>query len=255
MGDEQRTNKALSIPLLKALLRSIEENIRHAEEPGDKHAWIIVSCYVAVCYVISLRGNEAFLLDLGGLQRHWQFKNEESFIIALRGKIKGEKHDLEHLIPCINTTSTGIPVKAIVKRLMKFQKLRNRVKGPALTDYSGKTMSASQVDQFLLECLSEIYSNDKSLFPIDIQRKLNGKEHESQSILKLHYSCFRTFRRTSNTRAKEVQDRLKDDDIDIVNRWRAKESAKGKRPTNKMRQHYAEIEVLPRPFLRYTKAM
>ena len=204
---------------------------------------------------MSLRGNEAFLLDLGGLHRHRQFRNKEYFIIALRGKIKGEKHDLAHLIPCVNTTSTGIPVQAIIERLMKFQKRSNRIEGPALTDYSGKTMSISKIDQFFIECLAEIYSNDKSLFPVDIQRKLSRKEHDSQSILKLHYSCFRTFRRTSNTRAMEVQDRLKDDDIDIVNRWRAKEGAKGKRPNNKMRQHYAEIEVLLRPFLRYTKAM
>ena len=129
------------------------------------------------------------------------------------------------------------------------------MEGPALTDYAGKTMSTNKIDQFFIECLSEIYSNDKSLFPVDIQRKLSIKEHDSPSTLKLHYSCFRTFRRTSNTRAIEVQDRLKDDDIGIVNRWRAKEGAKGKRPNNKMRQHYAEIEVLLRPFLRYTKAM
>ena len=74
-------------------------------------------------------------------------------------------------------------------------------------------------------------------------------------VFEKHYSCFRSFRRTSNSRALENRDGLHDDDIDIVNRWRQAENAKGKHPTHVMQQHYVEMDVLLQPFLRYTRAM
>ena len=52
-----------------------------------------------------------------------------------------------------------------------------------------------------------------------------------------------------------MNDTLKQDDIDIVNRWRSVEKAGGKRPGRQMKQHYAEVAVLLKPYLRYTKAM
>ena len=213
----------------------------------------MISAYIAICYVISLRGNGCVLLDLRGLNRHWKFKTDEYFFIALQGKIKGEKHDLAHIIPCSNITSTGIPVRSIVARLLKHKSRLNQIVGPAISDYTGKRISPSKFDESLVQCLEEIYAYDKSLFPVDIQRKINDKINECDSVLKLHYSRFRSFRRTSNTRAMEIGNKLQEDDINIVNRWRKKEGAKGKR--NKMRQHYAEVELLLRPFLRYTKAM
>eukprot|EP00978_Attheya_sp_CCMP212_P028992 scaffold101398_cov26-Attheya_sp.AAC.1 len=45
------------------------------------------------------------------------------------------------------------------------------------------------------------------------------------------------------------------DDIDVVNRWKLVECAKGTRPNRPMRHHYAELSMLVKPFLRYTKAI
>jgi hypothetical protein len=67
------------------------------------------------------------------------------------------------------------------------------------------------------------------------------------------YQAFRTFRRTSDTRAHEMN--VADKDIDVVNRWKSVEKAKGTRPSRPMRQHYAQLSLLIEPFLRYTKAM
>ena len=48
---------------------------------------------------------------------------------------------------------------------------------------------------------------------------------------------------------------LQTEDIDIVNRWRSVEAAKGKGPNLPMKRHYDDIQILLEPFLRYTKAM
>ena len=96
----------------------------------------------------------------------------------------------------------------------------------------------------LFESLSEIYSKTPELFPLDIK---TAEDIES------NYQCFRTFRRSSNTRAVEVKVDLKDQQI--VNRWRTVEKAGGKRPSMPMHMHYAQFDELLKPFLRYTRSM
>ena len=68
-----------------------------------------------------------------------------------------------------------------------------------------------------------------------------------------HYQVFRSLRRSSDSRA--LEQRVKDSDIDIVNRWQKIEKAQGSRPTFQMKYHYAEVALLLEPFLRYTFAM
>jgi hypothetical protein len=43
--------------------------------------------------------------------------------------------------------------------------------------------------------------------------------------------------------------------IDVVNWWQTLEKAKGSRPNWHMWHHYAELELLIRPFQQYTWAM
>ena len=52
-----------------------------------------------------------------------------------------------------------------------------------------------------------------------------------------------------------MRHKLNKDDVDIVNRWKSVEAAKGKRPKLAMKQHYADVQVILKPFLSYTKAM
>ncbi len=49
--------------------------------------------------------------------------------------------------------------------------------------------------------------------------------------------------------------RVSKDDIDVVNRWAGVEKAQGRRPGREMRHYYADITLLMKPFLRYTRAM
>ena len=68
-----------------------------------------------------------------------------------------------------------------------------------------------------------------------------------------HHQCFRIFWWTSDARALEKG--VNPTNVDIVNRWKAIEAALGNRPSQPMRQHYAQVELLMGPFLRYTFAM
>ena len=78
-------------------------------------------------------------------------------------------------------------------------------------------------------------------------------EITSTEDIEERFSIFRSLRRASDTRAIEMK--VAEADIDVVNRWKGVEAAKGSRPSRSMRQHYAEVEHLRLPFLRCTKAM
>ena len=60
----------LSIPLILQLIVSTEERIKEISDKEETYMWIVFVTYVVVSYVISLRGNEDFLLDLEGLNEN-----------------------------------------------------------------------------------------------------------------------------------------------------------------------------------------
>jgi hypothetical protein len=244
MGQDWRPNKALSIELLLALLESSELKIREAVSLRDKNRWIVFHAYVAVCYTCSLRGCEGFLLDLAGLNRKFDAGGEKYVVIALLGKIKGETDDRDHLLPCVPITSSGINVRETVSRLIEFKRSRGIIDGPAISDVAGDVLSHQALNDSLLEVLEELFDSHRELFPPSVPDK---------ETLRRRVQVYRTLRRTSDTRA--LNQKVNAADIDVVNRWKSVERADGNRPHRPMRQHYAELELLLGPFLRYTWAM
>ena len=67
------------------------------------------------------------------------------------------------------------------------------------------------------------------------------------------YGLSRSFRRgaTSEARARGV----KAEDVDLSNRWRNFESAKGHRPRLAMRDHYSDIRLLIPALLRFSEGL
>ena len=92
---------------------------------------MVFTTYVAITYVISLRGLEGFLLDLKVLKDMKGKATEEYMWLALWGKLKGEKVEKLHTIPCANMTSSGINIKAIVWRLVREMEILGRNNGPS----------------------------------------------------------------------------------------------------------------------------
>lgn len=77
IGQNWRPNRALLIKLLLILLEKADERIDNINISGEMHKWIMFSTYTVVCYVVSLRGVEGFLLDLAGLFRYWNEEKKE----------------------------------------------------------------------------------------------------------------------------------------------------------------------------------
>jgi hypothetical protein len=69
-----------------------------------RNQWLVFHTFVVVCYKVSLRGCEGFLLDLAGLIQKFTARGNIYVVIALLGKIKGELDDRAHLLPCVPVT-------------------------------------------------------------------------------------------------------------------------------------------------------
>jgi hypothetical protein len=135
-------------------------------------------------------------------------------------------------------------VKASLERLMALKATKGFTDGPAISDLAGRALSTRDLTDSFLEVLEDLFDSDRGLFPTDVV---------SKEVLRERYHAFRTFRRTSDTRAAE--ENVGSTDTDIVNRWQLVERAQGRRAAMPMRLHYTQIDIILKPFLRYTWAM
>ena len=245
MGQVWLPNRAFSNELRDAFFEKVEEKIGNAREDEDQHhRWMVFGFYAMAVYILSLRGPEGFLLDLDGMNRQWDGIRNEYVVFALLGKVKGESHDRAHLLPSVVVTKSGLNVKNMLERFLAFKRQAGFEDGPAIANAQGKMYRTKDIDDMLHEVLIELLEEQRDLFPVDIQ---------SEELVRKHYQCYRTFRRSSDTRA--IEEKVSPLDVEIVNRWARVEGAQGKRPSHKMPIHYAQFEHLLKPFLRYTESM
>ena len=248
MAQDWRANQALSLDLVLELLRRVEMHIGEARSGKETNKWVTAHCYFVISFVLSLRGPEGFLLDLDGTRFYWKEKSideehGEYIYVCLRGQVKGEHGIRCHVLPCVAITGSGIKVKESVRRLLALKAAQGFKDGPAISDEEGVLLPSHFMDETMIEVLEKIYAGQKSLFP---------KKVTSANDLKGMYQVFRSLRRSSDSHA--LNKKVAPTDIDIVNRWEGVESARGQRPGRAMKYHYADVVLLLKPFLRYTRA-
>lgn len=105
---------------------------------------------------------------------------------------------------------------------MRALSLKNQLdstEGPLTSGVNGVILSPRVLDDMIHEVLIDIYKRKRTLFPVSVK----GEDDIISS-----YKCYRSFRRSSDTRALDMK--VPFTDIDIVNKWRINESKQqGKR--------------------------
>jgi hypothetical protein len=76
--------------------------------------------------------------------------------------------------------------------LLKLKTKQGISNGPAILDENGRILNASNIDQAMHEILKELLLQNQDLFPSFIKTKED---------IKANYHAFRSFRRSSDTRA------------------------------------------------------
>ena len=199
--------------------------------------------FFCFCFVVSLRSPEGLLCDLEGLIDHFD-DTRHYVIITLLGKVKGEHHSRQHLLPCVPVTSSGIEVKIWMKRVMTVHAIKGRTVGPLFVDPDGEQSTTADMNDLLVEVLVELFDVQRNLFEVDI--KTSGELHDK-------YNVFRSFRRGSESRA--VAKGVSEADRFVVHRWKKKEASGSNKMSLPIDQMYVDISLVKDSFLRYTQAM
>lgn len=245
MGQDWRPDRAISHQQMSHLLATVENRIQNSISAEERARWIFAGTYFAACYVASLRGPEGLLMELAGLRENFEtYEPEQVVVLALRGKVKGEHHVRDHLLPVANETKSGIQMRTWIRRTLAANHKANRTSGPAFCDENGRVLRTSDMNEMLHDALGEVFDRHPTLFLADIKSRKDIEEK---------YHVYRSFRRGSDSRA--LAQEVNTPDIEVVNRWAAKEKAGPARPGRKMVHHYSDINLLLPCFLRYTSVM
>lgn len=244
MGAVVKQDRALSIPVMTELMKQLELEWGQCLSLQDKCLIASIGAYSVIAFTGSFRGNEVFLVDLHGLRKYLQTQMRtgevEYVIVPLLGHFKGETGLQYHLTPLAAQTKSGLQVKRWIKRLVSVREEAGIIQGPAFCDSFGNIAHPRGYEQAILERLSRIQLAHPELIPPDV----NVFEE---------YGISRSFRRGS---ASEARSRGVDDKhVDLINRWRNVENAKGRKPRLAMRDHYTDIRIMIPTLIQYSAAL
>jgi hypothetical protein len=109
-------------------------------------------------------------------------------------------------LPCSCVTASGIRPLDWIKKLVSLKQQQGLRDGPAILDENGRVRSSTSLNGDLYEVLEELYEGTPESFPLSIK---------SKEDIYTSYGVYRSFRRTSGTRA--LNEGVCQDDIDLVN--------------------------------------
>lgn len=247
VGDVSRPNRAISIELMTAMMNRFEKQWEGTEGDREKQKHVIFPALFAIsAYVASLRGEEVPLMDLGETREKTSLglhhRKHPHVVIALSGRFKNEVGVFTHYIPLAPITASGLNVQSWLERvLVWYGPHRN---GYVFRDEAGNRVSAGHYGPEILGMIQDIQQSRLS-------DELDLVDHTCNVFEE--YGMSRSFRRGSDSRALAAG--VDGDTIDLINRWRKSEQAKGRRAHLKMNAHYADIRLLLERFLIYSQSL
>lgn len=261
MGYETHNQLAVPIAVVVRLLELVDVDIASSEDSAHAKLLTRFGSLVAILTAASLRGHEGFYLDIAatrkflaigkdgvvpsGAMKKRILSEEEAralprVCICLLGKFKGETGERYHSIILANESSSGLKTRLWVERIMDLCKEEEgRSSGYAFYDVNGNPPSPSEYNALVHHYFQLIQEEEDSCF-------------DTNSDLS-RYGISRTFRKTSETRARWAG--IPKEQVETVNRWRKVERARGMRPHFDMADHYADAGQLGPLTWRYSYAL
>jgi len=247
MGDLCIQDEAMSMELLLAILELFERDFATAGNNLDDQAEVIFPAgFCVVGYCAALRGEEIPLMDLLTTVRYFQpCMNHEDpalrhFIVPLIGRFKTETGEKTHLMPLAPVTASGVNAAIWVERILTWYELKGITRGPVFRDEEGEPVRTSDYDFEICERIEEVQRTRTGLVDPDLD-------------VHARYSMRRSLRRGSDSQA--IAKKIPQLDIELNNRWRQQEKAKGRQPQRSMIHRYADVRILLPALLRYSQSL
>ena len=247
MGDLTVQDEAMSMDLLLAIMELFERDFEEAGDDLDRQEEVIFpATFCVVGYCAGLRGEEIPLMDLCDTIRYYDVginhPNAElrHVVVPLIGWFKSELGEKAHLMPLAPVTASGVPVARWVKRVIDWYQKKSILRGPVFRDKEGEAVRASDYDFEICTWIAKVQATRPGIVQPDVD-------------VFDRYSMRRSLWRGSDSQA--IAQGIDEVVIELNNRWRRVEQARGQKPKMRMIQHYAEIKILLPALLRYSKAL
>jgi hypothetical protein len=249
MGDKTKADMAVSIGVIHELMRMFDaewDECNASWESQERHDILFPALFSVISFCASLRGEETPLMDLAGTLKHIAEGRDipdvslKHITVPLLGRFKTESGEHYHLIPIVWKTSSGLEPGKWYERMVDWYRLKATTQGPVFRKKDGARILTSEYEYIILSKFEEIQAARPDLISASID-------------VFDAYGLRRSFRRGSDTEALNQEvDTL---DIHFMNRWRIMEKAKGKKPMLRMISSYAEMRLLLKTLLRYSRAL
>jgi hypothetical protein len=226
---EVKKNEAFTSKLIVAMTEVAE--LLYSEESNDKELEKIeeLLAFILLEFGAALRGEEVPLTSLKGMVTFWEEATQASsphVMVTLKGRFKGEAGHRWHCVPIAIENRSRIPFKRWLARLLHRRvTLQGRTGGPLFLSGDGKLQKIGTLDHRLIDLLEHV-------------RRLHPDVLSEATVL-TDFSLWRSGRRGATTEA--MNNKVDQDTMDLIGRWRKREAARGSEPGMPMRQAYTQV--------------
>jgi hypothetical protein len=244
MGEEVRSDYALSIKVLHKILGNLDVRWREATTAPRKKEIVEIAFFLLLTFCLGLRGEEVVKMDIGGFFTYFEAGRNHSehphVMVPLQGRFKGETGERWHLLPIVWRTRSGLEVGVWATRMRDSLLERGRVHGFVFANSRGKQAKASAYEPRFFEQLNFVRGRHRDLFPPGI-------------VVEDDYGLSRSGRRGSATEA--ANQGVPEWVIEMICRWRKVERAQGRAPNLGMREHYMEVSQSLETYLQFSRPL
>jgi len=217
---------------LTELLKQLEDDYDNAGGEEEKDAIVEFAVLLLVGFLLGLRGEEIMKTDISGLLKYLDVgAGDETFphvVVPLIGRLKGELGERYHMLIMARVTRSGIQAEKWMDRLCLSLVRRDMWNGFVFQGKKGQQRKIGSYDSQFVERLERVQETMGCLFEpgIDVADA---------------YGLRRSLRRGSTTEAGNLK--IDERVVNMNNRWRKWEEARGRRPSMTMASHYTEVRL------------
>ena len=242
MGVIRKQNEALTVPQLLAISNIAETDYQKSSCERERKDIEEMMSFLIIAFCLSLRGEEVPLTCIDGMLEFWKdtLRHETPhMMITLKGKFKGENNLRWHCVPLADKTKSKIPTRRWISRLLYRRVMwEGDRSGYLFATSTKKKANLGDYDDLFRHYVSRVMKAKPELF--------SGAEAVND------FSLRRSPRRGATTEAEN--NNVDVAAIELINRWRKKEAARGAEAGLTMRQVYTQVSRAVKAALRFSQS-
>jgi hypothetical protein len=231
MGDAVKSDCAVTSEIVKELLEQLDSEWEVATCDRERKRIADMGFLIAAGFLCGLRGEEIMKADLGGLMKCLEKGRNHTtcprLIVALLGRLKGETGERCHMMVMARESRSGIMGGVWADRVVQVNRANNRVKGCVFTKGRARQAKTADFEEEFINRLEGLKLVRPGLFEPGIG-------------VAAACSLFRSLRRGSN--AEAIRNKVETTIVDLNNRWRKFERARGRMPSLSMQQRCTQMQ-------------